>query len=279
MRDLSNDTRSLSLNTATIGPARSLEDAVEGCLRHGLGGISPWRDKIAEVGLARAARLVRDAGLAVTGVCRGGMFTGADLPARHRALDENRRAVDEAATLAAACLVLVVGGLPAGSRDLAGARRQVEDGIAATLEYARSVKVPLALEPLHPMYAADRACVNTLAQALDVCDRCGPGLGVVIDVYHVWWDPDLHAGIGRAGRNGQLLAYHVCDWLASTRDLLLDRGMMGDGVVDLRGIRRSVEAAGYQGLCEVEIFSDRNWWKRSVDEILSAVVERGRACV
>jgi sugar phosphate isomerase/epimerase len=279
MRDLSGDARLLSLNTATLGPGRSLDDAVEGCLRHGIGGISPWRDKVAETGLDRAGRMIRRAGLTVTGVCRGGMFPAASEEGRKQALSENRRAVDEAATLGATCLVMVVGGLPPGSKDIEDARRQVADGIAVTLDYARSVNVRLAIEPLHPMYAADRSCINTLAQALDLCDRLGPGIGVAVDIYHVWWDPDLHAQIARGGSAGRLYAYHVCDWLVPTRDVLNDRGMMGDGVVDLRGIRRSVEQAGYEGLCEVEIFSAMTWWPKSVDDILSTMVERGKTCV
>jgi sugar phosphate isomerase/epimerase len=279
MRDLSAGAALLSLNTATLGPRRSLQDAVEACLRHGVGGISPWRDKIAEAGLAQAERMIKRAGLTVTGVCRGGMFTAADAPGRQQALAENRRAVDEAATLGAACLVLVVGGLPAGSKDLGDARRQVADGIAATLEYARSAQVRLAIEPLHPMYAADRACINTLAQALDLCDGLGEGIGVAVDVYHVWWDPELAAQIARAGRDGRLCAYHVCDWLVPTRDVLTDRGMMGDGVIGLKEIRGAVEQAGFTGLCEVEIFSALTWWPKPVDEIMATMVERGRSCV
>jgi len=279
MRDLSADARLLSLNTATLGPKRSLEDAVEGCLRHGIGGISPWRDKIAEAGLPQAVRMIKRAGLTVTGVCRGGMFPAADAEGRRRALEDNRRAVDEAAALDAACLVLVVGGLPPGSKNIKDARVQVEDGIAASLDYARTAGVRLAIEPLHPMYAADRACVNSLGQALDLCDRLGTGIGVAVDVYHVWWDPDLDAEIARAGRDGRLFAYHLCDWMVPTTDLLLDRGMMGDGVIDLPAIRREMENAGYAGLCEVEIFSQACWWPKSVDEILGTMVARGKSCI
>lgn len=279
MRDLSVDARLMSLNTATLGPKRSLKDAVEGCLRHGIGGISPWRDKIAEAGLAEAARMISAAGLTVTGVCRGGMFPAADADGRKTALEDNRRAVDEAATLAAACLVLVVGGLPKGSRDIKGARAQVEDGLAATLDYARACGVRLAIEPLHPMYAADRACVNTMGQALDICDRLGDGVGVAVDVYHVWWDPDLDRQIARAGAKGRLYAYHLCDWMVPTTDLLLDRGMMGDGVIDLPAVRGRMEAAGYDGFCEVEIFSAGRWWPKTVDQILGTMVERGKTCI
>ena len=163
------------------------------------------------------------------------MFPAADEAGRRAALDDNRRAVDEAAAIGARCLVLIAGGLPKGSKDLAGAHAQVRDGLAALLPYARAAGVPLAIEPLHPMYAADRACVNTLAHANDLCDELGDGLGIALDVYHVWWDPDLTRQIARAGR--RILTYHVCDWLVPTRDLLLDRGMPGDGVIDLRAIR------------------------------------------
>ncbi len=266
----------LALNTATVREQWSLREAIEGCARHGVRGIAPWRDKLAECGVAEAARLIRAHGLDVTGLCRGGMFPAVDAAGRQRALDDNRRAVDEAATLRARCLVLVVGGLPPGSKDLAGARAQVRDGIAALLEHARAVGMPLAIEPLHPMYAADRACVNTMAQANDLCDELGAGLGIAVDVYHVWWDPALEAEIRRAGKP-RLLAFHVCDWLVPTRDLLTDRGMMGDGVIDIAQIRGWVEAAGYDGYCEVEIFS-RDWWARPGDEVLRVCCERLRYC-
>lgn len=267
----------LSLNTATVREQWSLQQCIEGCVRHGITGISPWRDKLAEYGLAKAARHIRDAQLTVTGLCRGGMFPASDAAGRQKAIDDNRRAIDEAAALAAQCLVLVVGGLPAGSKDIAGARQQVRDGIAAVLEHARASKVPLAIEPLHPMYAADRACVNTLGQALDLCDALGPGIGVAADVYHIWWDPDLNRQIARAGR--RILAFHICDWLVPTTDLLLDRGMMGDGVIDIPAIRAEVEAAGYRGFCEVEIMSAANWWRRDADEVLRVCVERHATAV
>ncbi len=227
----------LSLNLATIRQQWDMREAVDACVRHGIRAISPWRDQIAKVGLDEAVRMVKANGLQLTGVCRGGMFPAADKAGREAAIDDNKRAIDEAAALGADCLVLVVGGLPAGSSDIAAAREMVADGIATILPYAQSHNIPLAIEPLHPMYAADRACVNTLGQALDICEWLGEGVGVAIDVYHVWWDPDLPAQIARAGRMKRILAHHICDWLVPTRDLLLDRGMMGDGVIDLRGIR------------------------------------------
>ncbi len=266
----------LSLNTATVREQWDLREMIEGCARAGIRAIAPWRDKLAECGAAEAARMIRAHGLEVTGLCRGGMFPAADAAGRQRALDDNRRAVDEAVTIGARCLVLVVGGLAAGSKDIAGARLQVRDGIAELLEHSRSAGMPLAIEPLHPMYAADRACVNTMAHANDLCDELGPGLGIAVDVYHVWWDPALQREIRRAGK-ARLLAFHICDWLVPTRDLLTDRGMMGDGVIDIRLIRSWVEEAGYDGFCEVEIFS-RDWWARPADEVLRVCCERIRDC-
>ncbi len=255
----------LSLNTATVKKQWSLAQAIEGCARHGIRGISPWRDQVAAMGLKNAGASIRQKGLTVTGLCRGGFFTAKDWR------DDNRRAIEEAHELGAQCLVLVVGGLPPGSKDLGGARRQIEDGIAAILPEARKAGVPLAIEPLHPMQAAERACVNTLEQALDICDQLGEGIGVAVDVYHVWWDPKLEAQIRRAGT--RVLAHHICDWLVPTRDLLNDRGMMGDGVIDLPLIRRWVRATGYAGFEEVEIFSE-HWWSRDPDEVLQTCKQR-----
>ncbi|WP_394891454.1 sugar phosphate isomerase/epimerase family protein [Mesorhizobium sp. AaZ16] len=269
----------LSINLATVRQQWGFVEAVEGCLRHGIRAIAPWRDQIAAAGLDEAARIVREEGLQVTGLCRGGFFPAPDAAGRRAAIDDNRRAVDEAAALNADCLVLVVGGLPESSRDIAGARQMVTDGIAALLPHAAAAKVPLAIEPLHPMYAADRACVNTLSQALDICDVLDPqktgALGVALDVYHCWWDPELEAQALRAGPE-RLLAHHICDWLVPTRDMLTDRGMMGDGVIDLPAIRRMVEAGGFSGPQEVEIFSAENWWKKPGDEVLATCVERFR---
>jgi len=271
----------LSLNTATTRKRWGLAQAIEGCARHGIRGVAPWRDLLQAMGVDAAARAIRAHGLTVTGLCRGGMFPAADAAGRKAALDDNRRAIDEAHALDAQCLVLVAGGLPAGSKDIADARLQVRDGIAQVLPYARQAGVPLAIEPLHPMYAADRACINTLAQALDLCDVLDPGreggIGVAVDVYHLWWDPQLETQIARAGRD-LIHAFHICDWLIPTRDLLNDRGMMGDGVIDIRRIRGWVERAGYSGLHEVEIFSELDWWQRDPDEVLSVCKERHARC-
>ena len=271
----------LSLNTATVREKWSLREAIEGCARHGIRGIAPWRDKLAAMGAKNAARSIRDSGLTVTGLCRAGMFPAPDRKGRQAALDDNLRAIEEAAVLGARCLVLVAGGLPAGSKDLEGAREMVRDGIGEILDRARGAGVPLAIEPLHPMYCADRACINTLAQALDLCDELDGGasgaLGVAVDVYHVWWDPVLKGQIERAG-DKRLLAFHLCDWLVPTTDLLNDRGMMGDGVIDLPLIRSWMEAEGYRGAHEVEIFSARNWWKRDPDDAIETLKRRHREC-
>ena len=276
----------LSINTATLRAQWKLPEIIAGLLRHGIRGISPWRDQVAAAGLAETARRIRDAGLTVTGLCRGGMFPAPDREGRRAALDDNRRAVDEALALGAQCLVLVVGGLPKDrggaivSRDLAGAREMVRDGIGMLHDYAHASGMRLAIEPLHPMYAADRACVNTLAHANALCEEIASdgddGLGIAVDVYHVWWDPDLQREIIRAGERNRLYAYHLCDWLVPTTDLLNDRGMMGDGVIDLPRIRSWMEAAGYRGMHEVEIFSAGNWWKRDGDDVLRTCRQRHR---
>lgn len=287
MRDLSGDHRWLSLNTATVRKQGSLLDIIDACARNGIRAIDPWRDQVAAIGLDRAVRAVKDAQLELSGYCRGGMFP-ADPAHRAQARDDNRRAVDEAAALGASCLVLVVGGLPqysrpgsAPSKDIWGAQAQVEDGIAELLAYARTAKMPLAIEPLHPMFAADRACVNTTRQALDLCDRLDPArtgaLGVAIDVYHVWWDFELMPQIERAGHD-RLLAFHVCDWLVPTTDMLNDRGMMGDGVIDIPRIRAAVEAQKFAGYVEVEIFSNR-WWAMPVDDVIATCVARMKTVV
>ncbi|MET3899330.1 sugar phosphate isomerase/epimerase [Devosia sp. UYZn731] len=264
----------ISLNLATTREVWGFRDAVDGCLRAGITAISPWRDQVAAIGLDEAARIVAANNLRVTGLCRGGMFPAETAEGRQKQIDDNLRAIDEAAALNADCLVLVVGGLPGSSRDIVGARQMVTDGISAMLPHAQSSGVKIAIEPLHPMYAADRACVNTIDQALDICELLGPNVGVAIDVYHVWWDPYLAAAIARAGRLNRIFAHHICDWLVPTTDMLLDRGMMGDGVIDLKAIRAMIEAAGYAGPQEVEIFSKDNWWKRPGDEVLAVIKER-----
>jgi sugar phosphate isomerase/epimerase len=289
MRDFTNSHQWLSINTATVKKQWPLDRIIDECARRGIPAISPWRDQVAFIGLDRIAKQLRDTGVQLSGYCRGGFFPAADVTGRRAALLDNRRAIDEAKTLNAPCLVLVVGALPGALdgkpqyTDINRARNEVRDGIAATLEYAREVHMPLAIEPLHPMQAAERACVNTLEQALDLCDELDPLsvngvlLGVALDIYHVWWDPKLASQIARAGAEpdkNRLLAYHVCDWLTPTRDLLNDRGMMGDGVVELRKIRGWMEQAGYAGYSEVEIFSELDWWNKPGEVVLDTCIAR-----
>ncbi|MGO4298786.1 sugar phosphate isomerase/epimerase family protein [Leifsonia sp. RAF41] len=257
----------LSINQATIKYA-SLADALRVTAEGGVESIGLWREPVAEVGVDVAARMVADSGLRVSSLCRGGFFTAPEGAQRRAALDENRRAIEETARLAAsgapgsaAVLVLVAGGLPDGSRDLAGARERVADAVAELEPEARAAGVTLALEALHPMYAADRAVLSTLGQALDIAERFpAEAVGVVVDTFHVWWDPQLIEQIARAGRTGRIASYQVCDWVTPlAADVLLARGMMGDGHIDFGPITAAVEAAGYTGDIEVEIFNEAIW--------------------
>jgi sugar phosphate isomerase/epimerase len=268
------DIARLSLNQMTT-ERWSLPEAVEGCARAGIPFIGVWRHKLAETGLQRGARLVRDAGIKVSSLCRGGMFPAASAAERAARLDENRRAVDEAAELGTEVLVLVCG--PAPDRDIGGARRMVEEAVGQLVPYARQAGVRLGIEPLHPMFAADRSVIVTLDQALHIAGQHDPSdAGVVVDLYHVWWDPDLYNAIGRA--KGRILGFHVNDWIVPTPDLLHGRGMMGDGVIELRRIRSAVEEAGYAGPIEVEIFN-RDLWATPGDQVLALMKERYLNCV
>lgn len=246
----------LSLNTMTT-KTLTLRQAVQACAAAGLPAIGVWRDRVAEAGLDAADKLIRDHGLRVSSLCRGGFLTGvADGAA---ALDDNRRAIDEAATLGAPELVMVVGGVV--DRDLPGARARVADRLAELVPYAAARDVRLALEPLHPMFCADRAVISTLRQALDLAAPYPAAtVGVVVDTFHVWWDPDLAEQVAEAGAQGRISSYQVCDWLVPmAADPLLSRGMMGDGVIDFGAVTALVDAAGYRGDIEVEIFNEAVW--------------------
>jgi sugar phosphate isomerase/epimerase len=259
----------LSLNQITADRA-SLGEAVEACARHGVPNIGIWRHKLAETGLSAAVRLVRDAGLRVSSVCRGGMFPAATRAEREARIADNRRAVDEAAALGAEVLVLVCG--PAPDKNIAAARRMVADGIAALAPYAAERGVRLGIEPLHPAFAAERSCITTLAEARCLAERFDPAtVGIVADVYHIWWDPQLQDELARA--NGRLLGFHVSDWLVPVHDVLMNRGMMGDGVIELRPIRVAVEGSGYAGPIEVEIMNEAVW-SIPLDTLLPLMKER-----
>ncbi|GAB4110003.1 MAG: sugar phosphate isomerase/epimerase [Roseiflexaceae bacterium] len=249
------DISRLSLNQRTTN-GWNLREAADGCARAGIPWIGLWRDKIAEIGLAESVRIIRDSGLRVSSVCRGGMFPAGTVAERRARIDDNRRAIDEAAELRAEVLVLVCG--PAPDRDIAAARTMVADAIAELLPYAAERGVTLGIEPLHPMFAADRSVITTLGEATTLAERFDSAhVGVVADVYHIWWDPDVYAQIARAGQ--RIVAFHVNDWIIPLPNMLLGRGMMGDGVIELRKLRAAVEATGYHGPIEVEIFNQAIW--------------------
>jgi len=256
------------VHTITTKPL-ALQQAVAAYREAGVSGITVWRDALQPLGVADSAKLLANSGLAVVSLCRGGFFPGATTDAKQKAIDENKRVIDEAAAVGAPLIVLVCGAVP--GIPLADQRKQIADGIAAVVPHAAAANVKLGIEPLHPMYAGDRSAINTLGQANDVVELIrSPQVGVTIDVYHLWWDERLQAEIGRAGRAKSIFSYHVCDWLTPTKDLLNDRGLMGDGCVPLRQIRGWVEAAGFDGFIEVEIFSDR-WWATDQAEYLGKI--------
>ncbi|MFI0260026.1 sugar phosphate isomerase/epimerase family protein [Streptomyces sp. NPDC017056] len=264
----------LSLNQETV-KQWSLPELADGCARAGVRGVGLWRAPVQEYGVAAAARLVRDAGLTVTSLCRGGFFTARDPKARAEAMADNRAAIAEAAALGTDTLVVVSGGLPPGSRDLHAARERVADALGELVPYAAGAGVRLAIEPLHPMYAADRCVVSTLAQALDLAERFpAERVGVVVDTYHLWWDDTIGAQIDRAGTAGRIAAFQLADWVTPLpAGVLLGRGQLGDGSVDLRWFRERVDAAGYRGPVEVEIFNPA-LWERPGAQVLAEVVER-----
>ncbi|AGP57703.1 sugar phosphate isomerase/epimerase family protein [Streptomyces rapamycinicus] len=269
----------LSLNQETI-KQWSLPELAEGCAKAGVTGVGLWREPVQKYGVDAAARLVRDAGLTVTSLCRGGFFTASEPEARAAALADNRRAIDEAATLGTDTLVLVSGGLPAGSRDLFAARERIADALAELAPYAADHGVRLAIEPLHPMYASDRCVVSTLAQALDLATRFpAEQVGVVVDTYHLWWDDTVADQIARAGAGGRIAAFQLADWITPLPEgVLLGRGQLGDGSVDFRWFRERVDAAGYTGPIEVEIFNP-DLWARDGAEVLTEIADRYRTLV
>ena len=282
MRDMSENLSAVALNTATLGhnvegagAGWSPERTIDACAARGLGGIVFWRREIG----ARAVEIgerARAAGVAVIGLCRTPFLVGPMAPpGRAAVMDDFRASIDMAAGLGAPVLTIVTGGVEPGTKGVTESLRLVADRVAEAAPYSAERGVRLALEPLNPVYGGDRSCLTTLRDALDLCDAIGaPNVGVAVDVYHVWWDTDLPRQLARAG--GRILGLHLCDWLAETRDVLLDRGMMGDGVADIRAIRGWTEGAGYGGSCEVEIFSAGNWWTKDPGQVLDVIVERVR---
>lgn len=266
------DTRRLSINQLCTRDQWSLPQAADGYARAGVGAMAVWWEKLREVGVERAAAAVRDAGLDISGYCVAGQMTARDAARWREQINENKRMVDEAAALGAVCLVAIGGGLDDGEKDIAFARARTLEGFSEVVPYAASVGVNIALEPLHPMVCATRSVLCTLAQANDWCDTlAAPNVGIALDTYNVWWDPDLETQIGRAG--ARIMAYHVSDWLPNTQDLRFDRGMPGDGVIDLQQFRALVDATGYSGHHEVEILSSR-WWSEDPEHVVKTVQQR-----
>jgi sugar phosphate isomerase/epimerase len=284
VRDFTHDHSALALNTATLGhnidghgAGWPVERVIDACAARGLGGIVFWRREIG----GRAVEIgnqVRAAGLQMAGLCRTPFLVGPLAPVgRAAVMADFQASIDMAAGLGAPVLTIVVGGVEPGTKGMSESLKLVADRVAEAAPHAAACGVQLALEPLNPVYGGNRSCLVTMRDAVDLCEAIdAPNVGVAVDVYHVWWDLDLAAQLRRAGP-GRILGYHLCDWLADTREVLLDRGMMGDGVADLRGIRTAVEGAGYRGLCEVEIFSAANWWQRDPAEVLDTMVARFRS--
>lgn len=266
----------LSLNSATT-KKWTLAEVVDGCVRAGIPAIAPWRDRVEEAGLDKAAKLIKDAGLRVSSLCRGGFLTAADADAdgQAAALAGNRAAILEAVALDTRELFLVVGGLAPGEKDVVAARQRVADRLADLAPFAVENGIRLVLEPLHPMYAADRAVISTLGQALDLATPFdAQAVGVAVDTFHVWWDPELKAQIERAGREDRIASYQVCDFnMPIAADPLLSRGFMGDGVIDFATISTWVRDAGYTGDVEVEIFN-QEIWDADGDAVVETVKER-----
>lgn len=281
MRDLAGNLHLCSINTATLGFQTDIFKTADAIAKHGFGGIAPWLRDTDGHDISAVSKHIKNTGLALSGYCRSPYIPAKTVAEFNHNITANKRAIDDAVTLNAPSFIFVVGSLPTGTKDLSHSRQQVQDGIAELADYAKDMPIQLGLEPLHPMYANDRSCLNTLAQAHAMAraiepnpnDPTCPKIAIALDVYHCWWDPDLDNQIATIGADNRLCAFHVCDWLVPTTDFLMDRGMMGDGVVDIPKIRHCVETAGYDSMVEVEIFS-HTWGKRSVDDILTVCAER-----
>lgn len=265
------DLEKCAVHTRTNKPW-SLVQCCEAYAKRGIGGVSVWDDAYAGIGADEARRIIDGSGLGVPALVRGGFFTSLEEKVRTESLDHNRKLLDDAAELGADMLVLVVGATP--GLPLAEARAQVIDGISHLLPHAEQTGVKLAIEPLHPMYADNKSCISRITEARTVADAIDhPLLGLALDVYHIWWDPDLEDEIASVGSSNRIFGFHVCDWKLDTNHLLTDRGLMGDGVIDVRGIRSMVESAGFDGWNEVEVFSER-YWAMDQDAYLDLIVER-----
>ncbi len=260
----------LCIHTITTKPW-DLEKAADKYSQAGVAGITVWRDALQGRDPQKSGDMLRASGLKIVSYCRGGFFPNAEASGRKKAIEDNKKAIDEAAGLGAPMVVLVCGAEP--KQPLEESRQQIKEGIAAILPHAEKSGVKLAIEPLHPMYADNRSAINTLWQANEMAEYFhSPWVGVAVDVYHLWWDPNLESEIYRCGQNGNLFAFHICDWKTPTQDLLLDRGLMGEGCIPIRQIRSWVERAGFNGYNEVEIFSNTHW-ASDQDEFLGKILD------
>lgn len=268
------DISKLCIHTITTKPW-SIEEAAKQFSASGIKGITVWRDALEGRNITDTRRLLSDHGLTVVSLCRGGFFPASDPAKRKEAIDDNKKAIDEAAELGTNLIVLVCGADP--QQSLEDSRKQIHDGISEIVSYSSSAGVRLAIEPLHPMYADARSAINTLAQANDMAEALhSEWVGVAIDVYHLWWDPMLQQEITRCGQNNNIFAFHICDWKVPTNHLLLDRGLMGEGCIPVKKIRQWVEAAGFDGFNEVEIFSEA-YWKQDQAKFLQEIIHAYKA--
>lgn len=264
------DLARLCIHTITTKPW-NIETAAQNFSAAGVTGITVWRDALEGRGIKKTGQLIRDTGLSIVSLCRGGFFPSIDPLKRKTSIDDNRRAIEEAAELGTSMIVLVCGADP--KQSLEDSRKQIRDGIAAVLPDAKAAGVKLAIEPLHPMYADTRSAINTMAQANNMAiELNSPLVGVAVDVYHLWWDPALEQEIKRCGENNHLFAFHICDWNVPTSDFLNDRGLMGEGCIPVRKIRSWVEATGFNGFYEVEIFSNK-FWKEDQTQFLRKIIK------
>jgi len=265
-----NDLSRLCLHTITTKPW-TIEQAAKNFSTAGIGGITVWRDALNGSDIKQTGQMLRDCNLDIISLCRGGFFPHVSITGRQEAIDDNRKAIDEAEALGAPLIVLVCGAVPGQS--LAESRKQIIEGIAAVLPHAEAAGVKLAIEPLHPMYADSRSAINTLGQANDMAEALNSSwIGIALDVYHLWWDANLEQEIKRSGKNGNLSAFHICDWKTPTLDFLNDRGLMGEGCINIKEIRGWVEETGFNGFNEVEIFSDL-YWKEDQKDFLKKITE------
>jgi sugar phosphate isomerase/epimerase len=268
------DLKRLSFNQVTCLPQWSLKECIEGLKRADVRGISVWRDKMHEAGVKEAARMLDGEGMKVSGLCFAGLISSPDEAEAKKAIDEVRRAIEEAGAIKADCLVFVAGGVDPRDKSVANTRKRVLDRLPLLIDDARKARVKIALEPLHPMTCATRSVISNVKIANDWCDALNADdvFGIAVDTYVVWWDPEIEKEIARAGK--RICAFHVNDWLVQTEDVRLDRGMMGDGVIDIPWLRGLIDKTGYDGLIEVEVFSQKNWWKKDPNEVVRVVKER-----